>query len=187
MTETCYVFYGSSNLMMLIVRLAISDLIDWSGLRPSPAILESVISHHLSKYREQYANLVQSIVDSLYEDDLIAGVDSVEQGFHLYQKSREIMAAASFNLRKWNSNSHELLGRIREAELQGLKRKLSPVINESMPDTSPHNTMIGLGKACTESKVSKLLGITWNSQSDKFLFGFSELIEYAQELSVTKR
>ena len=97
------------------------------------------------------------------------------------------MAAASFNLRKWNSNSYELLGRIREAELQGLKRKLSPVINESTPDASPHNTMIGLGKACTESEVSKLLGITWNSQSDEFLFGFSELIEHAQELSVTKR
>ena len=157
------------------------------GLRPSPAILGSVISHHLSKYREQYTNLVQSIVDSLYVDDLIAGVDSVEQGFHLYQKSKEIMAAASFNLRKWNSNSYELLGRIREAELQGLKRKLSPVINESTPDALPHNTTIGLGKACTESEVSKLLGITWNSQSDEFLFGFSELIEYAQELSITKR
>ena len=71
--------------------------------------------------------------------------------------------------------------------MQGLKRKLSPVINESTPDASPHNTTIGLGKACTESEVSKLLGITWNSQSDEFLFGFSELIEYAQELTVTKQ
>ena len=78
---------------------------------------------------------------------------------------------------RWNSNSHELLGRIREAELQGLKRKLSPVVYESTPDTSPHNTTIWLVKACTKSEVSKLLGITWNSQSDEFLFGFSELIE----------
>jgi len=48
-------------------------------------------------------------MDSLCVDDLIAGVDSVEKGFHLYQKAREIMAAGSFNLRKWNSNSRELL------------------------------------------------------------------------------
>ena len=52
-------------------------------------------------------------------DDLIAGADSVEQGFYLYKKSKEIMVDASFNLRKWNSSSRELLDQIKEAELQG--------------------------------------------------------------------
>jgi len=34
---------------------------------------------------------------------------------------------------------------------------------------------------------SYIFGITWNSQSNEFLFCFSELIEYAQGLPVTKR
>ena len=45
------------------------------GLRPSPAILGSVISHHLRGYCEQHTNLVRSIVDSLYVDDLIYSWD----------------------------------------------------------------------------------------------------------------
>ena len=90
------------------------------GLRPSPAVLGSVISYHLNKYSKQYTSLVQSIADSLHVDDLIAGANSVEQGFYLYKKSKEIMDAASFNLRKWNSSSRELLEQIKEAELQGL-------------------------------------------------------------------
>lgn len=150
------------------------------GLRPSPAILGSVITHHLRKYQEQYPNLVQSTLDSLYVDDLIGGVDSGEQGFHLYQKAQEIMTAGGFNLRKWNSNSPELMEQIRRAESQGLNQRVSLTVDESAPRASLDNTLIGFGKSCTESEVSKLLGITWNSQTDEFLFCFSELIEYAQ-------
>ena len=157
------------------------------GLRPSPAILGSLITHHLRKYQEQYPNLVQSTLDSLYVDDLIAGVDSGEQGFHLYQKAQEITTVGGFNLRKWNSNSPELMEQVRRAESQGLNQRVSLTVDESAPRASLDNTLIGFGKSCTESEVSKLLGITWNSQTDEFLFCFSELIEYAEGLPVTKR
>ena len=123
------------------------------GLRPPPAILGSMITHHLNKYSEQHANLVQSIVNSLYVDDLIAGVASVQEGFHLYQKSKEIMAAASFNLRKWNSNSHELLEQIREAELQGLNKSISPIVNASSPNAPLNDTLIGLFTVWLSYKV----------------------------------
>ena len=156
------------------------------GLRPSPAVLGSVISYHLNKYSKQYTSLVQSIADSLYVDDLIAGANSVEQGFYLYKQSREIMAAASFNLRKWNSSSRELLEQIKEAELQGLNQCSSSGINESPSEAPLDNSLIDLGRSCTKSEVSKLLGITWSSSTDEFLFCFSELIEYAQGLPVTK-
>ena len=122
------------------------------GLHPSPAILGSVITH-LNKYREQHADLVQSIVNSLYVNDLIAGVASVQQGFHLYQKSKEIMTAASFNLRKWNSNSHELLEQIREAELQGLNKSISPIVNASSPNAPLNDTLIGLFTVWLSYKV----------------------------------
>ena len=97
------------------------------------------------------------------------------------------MAAASFNLRKWNSSSCELLEQIKEAELQSLNQCLSPGIKESPSEAPLNNSLIDLRKSCIESEVSKLLDITWSSLTDEFLFCFSELIEYAQGLLVTKR
>ena len=69
------------------------------SLHPSPAIL---ISHHLKGYFEKHPTLVQSIENSLYVDDLIAGEDTVEQGFDLYVKVKRIMSDGNFNLRKSN-------------------------------------------------------------------------------------
>ena len=40
------------------------------GFRPSPAILGSVISHHLQKYQ---LNVIPAITDSFYVDDMISG------------------------------------------------------------------------------------------------------------------
>ena len=62
------------------------------GLRPSPAILSCVISHHLKGYFEKYPKLVQSIENLLYVDDLIAGEHTVEQGFNLYLQAKRIMS-----------------------------------------------------------------------------------------------
>ena len=49
------------------------------------------------------------IKKSLYVDDLLTEAGNVQQGFELYQDSKELMAKAAFNFRKWNSNSNELL------------------------------------------------------------------------------
>ena len=70
------------------------------GLCPSPAILSSVISHHLTKYHEKYPKLVKSIESSLYVDGLIAGEDTVEQAFNLYKSAKNFMADGNFNLKK---------------------------------------------------------------------------------------
>ena len=151
------------------------------GLRPSPAILGSVISHHLEKYHEQYPEIVQ---DSLYVDDLIGRVDNIEQGFDLYKKAREIMAAGSFNLRKWKSNSSELW-----AKIQDLNRgeSATSTINRSISEAALDNTLIGLDKSHAEPESTKLLGVMWNNLSDEFLFCFSELLEYARGLPFNKR
>ena len=40
---------------------------------------------------------------------------------------------------------------------------------------------------CFETEISKLLGTTWNSSTDKFMFCFSELIAYVNDLPATKQ
>ena len=158
------------------------------GLRPSPAILSSVISHHLTKYNEKYPELVKSIESSLYVDDLIAGEATVEEAFNLYKRAKSFMADGNFNLRKWNSNSTELLTKIRSVERQAANEQASLQLDStSQEDKATDKLLVGLGDHSIESEPSKLLGIHWNSKTDEFLFCFSELITYMNELPPTRR
>ena len=86
------------------------------GLRPSPSILGATLTHHLDAHRDSHAELVELTKKSLYVDDLLTGADNVQEGFELYQDSKELMAKGAFNLRKWNSISHELLQLINKKE-----------------------------------------------------------------------
>ena len=69
------------------------------GLRPSPAVLGAVITHHFDKYREQQPELIQKIEGSLYVDDLVAGADNVQDAFKFYVDSKSLMSCAGMNLR----------------------------------------------------------------------------------------
>ena len=56
------------------------------------------------------------ILNSIYIDDLTFGADSVDKAFELYTKSKHRLAEAGFNLRKFSSNSTDLLECIRQKE-----------------------------------------------------------------------
>ena len=73
-----------------IVRIRFAHLV--FGLRPSPAILGSVISHHLDKYWCQLRKPTQSIKNSFYVDDLISGGTTVEEAFNIYSVARRVMS-----------------------------------------------------------------------------------------------
>ena len=79
------------------------------GLRPSPGILGAVIEHHLNNYKDKHPHLVQQIKDSLYVDEFLSGEDSVDNAVSLYKQAKRIMCEGGFNLRKWQSNSKELV------------------------------------------------------------------------------
>ena len=150
--------------------------------------MRCVISHHLRKYHEKYPELVQSVESSLYVDDLIAGEDTVEHTFNLYAKAKKFMADDNFNLRKWNSNLTELLAKIRMAEQQELKDHATPSPDSVLPhqDRLCDKSLVSVGGSNNvESKLSKLLGVTWNSDTDQFMFCFSELA-YVNELPATR-
>ena len=77
------------------------------GLRPSPAILGSVIIHHLERYTDSDPEIARLLQDSFYVDDLVTGAQNVEQAYNLYLRAKQIMADTGMNLRKWSSNSKE--------------------------------------------------------------------------------
>ena len=145
------------------------------GLQPSPAVLGAVVEHHVKKYRSEYPQNVDLIDQSLYIDDLVSGGANVSEAFTLHTVAKHIMKRGGFNLRKWNSNSVELLKLIRQYEPCLAPHSLSP--NE---DKSPESPVAG-------PNVYKRLGINWDNLKDDFAFDFCELLHHISELPKTKR
>jgi len=87
-----------STLQSEIIHLCFAGLV--FGLRPSPAILGAVISHHLTKYKEALPELVSKIQESLYVDDLVSGTSTVAEAINIYSEARRVMSGAGMNLRK---------------------------------------------------------------------------------------
>ncbi|GFV85204.1 DUF1758 domain-containing protein [Trichonephila clavipes] len=87
------------------------------------------------------------IKESFYIDDLMAGAPSSEEAISLIKTLSSILEARGFHLRKWRSNSSEVLSRI-FSNWVGDSSNL-----EIHPD-----------------ECSKALGLTWNSMKDIFIF-----------------
>ena len=59
---------------------------------------------------------MKKLLGSFYVDDFNSGEENVDQAFELYLKSKKILSDGGFTLRKWSSNSKELLELIRKNE-----------------------------------------------------------------------
>ena len=123
------------------------------GLKLSPAVLGAVIAHHVEKYHKTYPKAAGLLEESLYDDDLVAGADSVDKVFNLYLNCKTLMKEGGFNLRKWNSNSTVLKGKIEDHE---------GAAGERVPKPSETFT------SEVVDDEAKLLGVQWDSKTDIF-------------------
>ena len=49
-------------------------------------------------------------------DDLVAGTSNLESAIQFYENSKRIISEAGMNLRKWKSNSKELMTHVNKSE-----------------------------------------------------------------------
>ena len=103
--------------------------------------------------------MAQFLLDSLYVDDLPGGTTDPIKGFEFYQLAKELMAKGGFNLRKWRTNNQSLQKQINEAER-----------NEG-----------------DVNGVVRILGLSWDTEVDCFVFQFDDLISFVNSLPPTKR
>ena len=135
------------------------------GITPSPAILQCVIQHHLSQYKNSHAEIVKLLSDTLYVDDFPGGASNREEGFKVYCQAKEVINGGEFNLHKWRTNDQDLQLRINEAE--GEKSNSETEKSRGQP--------------------IKILGLSWDTYEDCFCFEFKELIKFVELLPPTKR
>ena len=134
------------------------------GLTPSPAILQGVIQHHLSRQRSNDPVVIELLSNTLYVDDFPGGASDVEGGYHLYCQSKK---KGGFNLRKWRTNDSTLQQMIDRTEGEAAK---------NIPVSQP-----------AVDKPLKILGLGWNISRDNFCVDFNELIQFVNTLPPTKR
>ena len=82
------------------------------GVSASPFLLNATINHHLERYRDKYPNLVDTLLHSMYVDDVTCGANSEDEAYQIYDISTKLFAEGGFNLRKFVTNSASLQQRI---------------------------------------------------------------------------
>ena len=179
-------FKNPSEITPEVIHLRFCHLV--FGLRPSPAILGSTIRHHLDsceKLNPELGYVINLLRERLYVDDLLGGADLTEKAQEIYKNSKDIMSKGGFNLRKWNSNSEEVIDMINSSE-KSRKTFTSKSVDFTQDDESYTKSMVGPADN-QDDKFVKVLGVNWNTKADEFLFNFTELVKFANTLPVMKR
>ena len=140
----------------------------------------------MSGYRDLDPDFIKSLLESIYVDDLTTGADNAEEGFVLYKKAKEIMSSASFQLRKWKTNSRELRKLIEESEGES-QEAMTEAENKVIEEDEPYvNLLTGSSNKPQEPCEEKILGIIWDSTSNKICFRSDSIVQLANSLPASK-
>ena len=75
------------------------------GVTSSQFLLNCTIHKHADKYERIDPEFARKARNHFYVDDLITGVENVEEGIELYKKFKLRFMEANFNVRKWKTNN----------------------------------------------------------------------------------
>ena len=151
------------------------------GVSSSPFLLNATVKFHLENFIESHKAVVERLLQSTYVDDIVSGADSEDEAFDLYAQAKELFRRGGFNLQKFLTNSKELQQRIDQAE--GIFRQAV-----SLDPSTETYTQAVLGTQSPKGPDEcKILGVLWNSSSDRLVFDVSELPQAAANLQPTKR
>ena len=76
------------------------------GVISSPFLLAATISYHLQQSDNQFAEVLKR---DIYVDNVITGVNTVEEAKALYSGAKSLFRTASMNLWEWASNSQQFM------------------------------------------------------------------------------
>ena len=146
----------------------------------SPFCLNAVVQHHILKF-ENDKEFVDNVKNSLYCDDFVWGTKSEESAIALYKKLKDRFMQGGFNMRRWHSNSDEVL-----AKIEHLENEVAPQKESKPPEERLSYTPL-LKNDSEKPDESKVLGINWNAKSDKLAYDFNAMLGSSEKEQITKR
>ncbi|XP_061386945.1 uncharacterized protein LOC133321887 [Musca vetustissima] len=117
------------------------------GTSSAPYLSIRVLHQLAQDETEKFPEACKILKTDTYVDDIISGADSESEAIFLQENLVQLLSAGGFNLRKWTSNSTELMSHIPEDF-----REKSNVFDLNEPN------------------VVKALGLGWNTEHDTFSF-----------------
>ena len=127
------------------------------GLKASPFIACRALKEVAAQHGEQYDSAARAAVEeSFYVDDFLNSQPSVPAGISVRQGVQDLLHMGSFHLRKWRSNSRDVLRSIPEAD-----RAADALV--SIDDCSD----------AASAAVVKTLGVVWDALSDTFSYRYN--------------
>ncbi|XP_055714929.1 uncharacterized protein LOC129809145 [Phlebotomus papatasi] len=84
------------------------------GTAPAPFLSVRTLQQLAKDEGHQYPKAAKVLIEDFYVDDMLTGAHTIEEARMLYKEIQDLMALGKFNLRKWTSNSRELIEEIHE-------------------------------------------------------------------------
>ena len=120
------------------------------GTTSAPYLSIRVLQQLAEDEKQTYPEACAVLRSDTYVDDVISGADSVAEATFMQDQLVKLLSSGCFNLRKWTSNSAELMASIPEDF-----REKSSLVEVS------------------EENIVKALGLSWNTTTDVFSFQVS--------------
>ena len=79
------------------------------GDKASPYLAQDVCQRHAKSHSEEYPEAAQTVLESMYMDDVMKSVSNVEKAFGLRHDLTELLELAGMKIRKWCSNEPDVL------------------------------------------------------------------------------
>ena len=131
------------------------------GKNSAPMESQFVAQENARRNQDRYPLAAETVLKSTYMDDSIDSDENDEEGVELYRQLKALWGAANMQARKWISNSPEVMEKIPAEE------RATEIVIDSGQD-----------------RITKSLGISWNSTKDEFTVTASPV---SPGLQTTKR
>ncbi|XP_075163287.1 uncharacterized protein LOC142235924 [Haematobia irritans] len=113
------------------------------GTTSAPYLAIRVLQQLATDEEKRFPQASKTLLTDTYVDDVISGADTLPEAFYLQKQLTYLLKSGGFHLRKWNSNSVELMESISEEdrEVKNLFAIQEPKIAKALDwnDTLPKN------------------------------------------------
>ena len=111
----------------------------------------------------------------------------MEETYQLFFKSKLRMLEAGFNMRKWSSNSKQLIEKIKASEYGRGEEPINRLSELEEDEETYASATLGSNHEVNEEQEHKVLVVTWHNDTDELRIDLSDLVKLSENLSVTKR
>uniref|UniRef100_A0A1X7UBW2 Integrase catalytic domain-containing protein n=1 Tax=Amphimedon queenslandica TaxID=400682 RepID=A0A1X7UBW2_AMPQE len=80
------------------------------GVTVNPFLLNATMRYHIESYKEERPNVVERLLQSAYDDDVVCGTESAESFVEMFEKFRAMLSTGGFNLRKFVTSGQSVAG-----------------------------------------------------------------------------